>query len=407
MLYFIDNRIRNLWISYCQGTNDPQPREPYEERKPSMKRRYALILLMAAALGLTACQAKEEAPDAQSDGAADIQDIKDTEEAEEISSSDPILYKNLSSTIESLGEYKGLKATKNVAEVTDEDVKRQIQAAKISYAETIEVDRPAEEGDIVVIDFTGYVDGKTSDSLQGSDHPLELGSGQFVPGFEEQLIGASADSDVEVNVTFPTDYYEDMAGKEARFEVHVDAVKEYDGWNDSFVKKTLGYDSIAGMEASIRKDLEASAEEDAETALQSSLVEQLLAQCKFHIEESDVDAYVNQGMKQYEAAAQSCGMDLDSFLQSYMGATEEKMQESLSITASYRVQMTLAFHSIAQEENLTVSEEEYQSMLKDYASAYGYNDTAEVEAAVGRDLLMEQAEQEKVLDFILEHALVS
>lgn len=369
-----------------------------------MKRKYVMICLAAAMLSLTACGgSKTENTD--TDTAVEEADEKASEEV----TSNPVLYANLTSTLESLGEYKGLEATKNVAEVTDEEVQKEVRSQKNSYAEAVTVDRPAEGGDIVLINFTGYVDGETSDGLQGTDFSLELGSGQFVPGFEDQLIGAVAESEVEVNITFPEDYYEDLAGKDAMFEVYVQSVQEYqlDDWSDEFVKENLGYDSIADMEASIRAELESTAEEDAQANLESELVSQLLSGCKFNIEDSDVEAYVDQMMGQYETYAQMYGVDLETFLQNYVGTTEEEMREAYRPSASYRVQMTLAFHAIAEQENLTVSEEEYQTKLAEYAELYNYEDVNDVEETVGRELLEEQVEQEMVLDFILENAVIS
>ena len=197
-----------------------------------MKRKYVLFCLAVLLLGLTACGSSGN-EDSETDTAQE-----NTEgSAEETSGYDPVLYEDLTSTLVSLGPYKGLEAQRAVTAVTDEDVQAEVDAIKKEYSQLETVDRAAQEGDVVVIDFTGYVDGETSDSLQGTEYSLELGSGEMVPGFEDQLIGAVADETREISLTFPEEYYEEVAGKDAVFEVYVHEVQEYvlHDWSDVFV----------------------------------------------------------------------------------------------------------------------------------------------------------------------------
>ncbi|MDO4260849.1 MAG: FKBP-type peptidyl-prolyl cis-trans isomerase [Eubacteriales bacterium] len=157
-----------------------------------MKKRFVWMLALLLTAALAGCGSGENAAPAG----------ESEDDAGEVLY-DPVLYEDLSSTLVSLGQYKGLEAEFTVAEITDEEVADQVWSIQKNYAELVEADRPAQERDLLTIDFTGYVDGETSENLQGEGTSLEIGSGDFVPGFEEQLIGASAGDDVEVNLTFP------------------------------------------------------------------------------------------------------------------------------------------------------------------------------------------------------------
>lgn len=370
-----------------------------------MKKKYMMILLAAAMLSLTACS--PENADENTEEAAE--ETEDGEDAVQVPTYDPVLYEDLTSTIVSLGEYKGIEGTRTVAEVTDEDVLEEVETRKKDYAELTDVDRGAQMGDVVLIDFTGYVDGETSDELSGTEYSLELGSGEFVPGFEEQLVGAVADGDVEVNVTFPEDYYEDMAGKDARFEVHVESVQEYnmDEIDDDFIKENLGYDSEEAMVSAVKEELEADAEDEADSNLEYDLISTLLANSEFEVQEADIEAYTDQMMSEYETYASLYGVDLTTFLESYMGTTEEQMRNMFRETATFRVQMTLTFHEIAEKEGLEVSEEEYQEKLSQLAEDYGYEEPSEVEEIYSQGMLKEQMIQEKAIDLIRENAVIS
>lgn len=373
-----------------------------------MKKKYMAMLLAALVLSVTACGSKDTA-DAQTaaEDTDSAEEEADAEEAaDELLNYDPVLYEDLTSTIVSLAEYKGLTAVKTVQEVTDGDIQKEVRTIKKSYGELTDVDREAEEGDVVVIDFTGYVDGETSDSLQGTEYSLELGSGDFVPGFEDQLIGVKAGEDREVSLTFPEDYYEDMAGKDVVFDVHVHSVQSYvvEGWGDDFVRENLEYESIADMEAVIRQELEAQAEEDAAANFEYDLIESLLESCEYDIQDADVEAYIDEMMGEYQAYASAMGTDLETFLQSYVGMTEEQLRELFRETAVFRVKMTLTFHDIAEQEGIEIGDEEYQEQVNSLAEQYGYEDAADVEAVYSPAMIREQMIQEKVIDLIRDNA---
>lgn len=373
-----------------------------------MKRKYIIILLAGAMLSLTACGAKDSAG-TDNTAAAEQDTEAGGEEAPEDAEEETytqVTYESLTSTIKSLGEYKGLQAVRTVEEVTDEDVADEIRAIKKEYGELVETERPAERGDVVLIDYTGYVDGETSDSLQGTEFSLELGSGTFVPGFEDQLIGVSADEDRQLNLTFPEDYYEDMAGKDVTFDVHVQSVSSYkvDGWGDDFIKENLNYDSEEAMEASIRDELEAEAESDADANLEYDLIVALINASEFEVQEADVEACTEEMLTEYKTYASMYGVELEVFLQNYVGMTEQQLREAYRETADFRVKMMLALHEVAAREGIEVSDEDCDEKLSELAEQYGYDNAAAVEAVYSKDMVRSQMLQERAINLIRENA---
>lgn len=367
-----------------------------------------MALLAAAVLSLTACGSKENNTEQNAEQTSEDAVEQESEGTAE-GTYKQVSYKDLTSTIISLGQYKGLEMERMVEEVTDEDVQKEIKEIQKEYAQAVTVERPAQMGDVTIIDFTGYVDGETSDSLQGTEFSLELGSGQFVPGFEEQLVGASAGDTVEVNVTFPEEYYEDMAGKDARFDVYVQEVQGYEllDWGDEFIRENLEYDSEADMEACIRQELEDAAEEEADSNLEYELMLSVLDASEFQIQDADVEAYIQEMLGEYQIYASMYGVELGEFLQTYLNMTEEQLREAYRETAVFRVKMILALHEIAALENIEVSDEECTEKMENLAAEYGYTDTSAVEAVYSKDMIREQLIQEKAIDLIRENAVVS
>jgi trigger factor len=292
--------------------------------------------------------------------------------------------------------------------VTDEDVQSEIDSIRKEYATLTDVDRAAEEGDVVVIDYTGYVDGETSDAMQGTEYSLELGSGTFIPGFEDQLIGAVADEEREINVTFPEGYSEELSGKDAVFEVTVHNVQAYEveDWSDDFVKENTEYESIEDMETTIRQNLEEQAQEDAESNLEYDLISLFLENSEFDIQDSDVELYIDEMMSEYQTYATYYGMELEEFLESYVGTTEDELREMMRETAEFRVKMTLSFHEIAEKEGITITDDEYQDELNSLAEEYDYESAEAVEEAYSEAMIREQMIQEKVIDLIVENAVI-
>lgn len=379
-------------------------------KKVKMRKKWMMAGLIISALALTACGnkgIKEQKPDA----AVEIEESPGAADAGEEGAAEykRVSYKDLSSKVVSLGAYKGIEGKKTVEEVTDESVEKKIWQIKKESSELVDVDRAAREKDVVVIDYTGYVDGETTEELQGKEHPLELGSGSFVPGFEEQLVGAVAEEDREVNLTFPEDYYEEIAGKEVRFEVHVHKVQEYEAvnWDEDTLKEKLGYDSEADMAASVRKELEEEAESEADANLDYDLINQVLDGSEFDIQDADVTAYTDEMLSEYKAYASMYGVDLATYLQTYLNATEDQLREMYKETAVFRVKLVLALKEIADKEGLAVNDEEYTARLEEMAKQFGYEDVSALEAVYSRDVVEEQILQEKATSLIRENAVIS
>lgn len=350
-----------------------------------MKKRGYLILCMAGMLLLGGCgNAKQE-----------------TEETHT-----GILYEDLTSQLVHLGEYKGIKAARTVQEVTDEQVEEEVQKKKKEHSELVDAEREAQTGDVLVIDFTGYVDGETSDGLQGTNQRVEIGSRTFLEEFEDQLIGAAAGEDRKLNFTFPENYSKEVAGKDVEFDVHVYSVQEYrcEDWGDAFVKETFGYDSEQALRASIRQDLENDAAEDADEDWQYELIYTVLEGCEYEIEEADEEAYIDEMMKEYEVYADIYSMEVEELLQQTFGMSVAQMRENYRETAQFRVKMTLTFHDIAETEGMQVSEEAYEARLNELAEQYQYEDPKEIEEIYGKAMIEEELLQSQVIELIKENA---
>ena len=375
-----------------------------------MKKRYIIALLAAAMLSLTACggsQEQETEKPAEENTVEDAEESTEESTAEEVVFYDSVSFDTLTSKVVKLGAYKGIEAEKTVQEITEEDVQAEIDGIWKNYATLEDVDRAAGPGDVTVIDFTGYVDAETSESLQGTEHPLELGSGSFIPGFEDQLVGVSADADVEVKVTFPEDYHApEMAGKDALFEVHVHKVQEYvnNDWNDEFIRTNLGVESEDALRESLRAEMEAMAEETAEANLEYNLIVDLIQASEFQVEDADIQACTDEMMNQYISMAAQYGMALNELME-YMGTTEADVRELYKETARFRVQMMLALQQIVEAEGLETTEEERTAYKEAMAAEYGY-EVADIEDVYSEDMIIEQLLQEKAIGLIRDNAVI-
>ena len=367
-----------------------------------MKRKLVMMMVLAAALTLGAC-GKETAENTDSTTENTETDASGTGVAYEAP-----LYEDLTSKLVNLAEYKGVEAEKTVAEVTDEDVQAEIDSIQKENAELVDKTEPAETGDVVNIDFTGYINGETSDNLKGEGTDVEIGAGTMLPDFENQLVGVTTGEDTQISFTFPEDYNQEVAGKDVQFDIHVNSVQAYDlpELTDEYVQENTDYDSIEDMQASIREELEQNAQSDADDNWQYSLIKQVLDNSEFEIEDADVKAYTDEMLTEYQTYANMYGMEMEEFLQSQMGVTEEQLREAYRETATFRVKMTLAFHAIAEQEGLTVSDEEYQDRLSTLASQYGYDDPSQIEQVYAPELIKEQIIQEKAIDLIAENGKV-
>ncbi len=269
--------------------------------------------------------------------------------------------------------YKGIEVEKNVAEVTDADVDAEVENVRKRNARTIEVtDRAAAMGDIANIDFEGFVDGVAFDGGKGEGHDLTLGSGQFIPGFEDQIVGKTIGEEFDVNVTFPEEYgAAELAGKAAAFKTRLNAIKveELPALDDEFAKDVSEFDTLDEYKADIKSKMVKRNEDRAEAEVENAIAEALAEKLVGEIPEVMIDAEVDNTLRQQDERLRQSGLDLQTYLQ-YTGNTIESVREQLRPGAEKQVKVRLALEKIASLEAVTVSEEETEEEFQKIADAY-------------------------------------
>lgn len=272
-----------------------------------------------------------------------------------------------------LGDYKGLEVPKSEVEVTDEDVDAEIKKEQEKNSRTVTVeDRGAENGDITTIDFEGFVDGVAFEGGKGTDYPLTLGSGSFIPGFEDQLVGAKAGDHVEVNVTFPEEYQAaELAGKAAVFQCDVKKVeaKELPELDDDFAQDVSEFDTLAEYKEDIKKNLTDKKEKEARAAKENAAVDKAIENAQMEIPDAMVDTQVRQMINDFASRMQSQGLTMEQYFQ-FTGMTVEKMQEEMKPQALKRIQTRLVLEKIAEVENIQPTEEEVNEEISKMAEMY-------------------------------------
>ena len=272
-----------------------------------------------------------------------------------------------------LGDYKGLEVPKSETEVTDEDVDAEIKKEQEKNSRTVTVeDRGAENGDITTIDFEGFVDGVAFEGGKGTDYPLTLGSGSFIPGFEDQLVGAKAGDHVEVNVTFPEEYQAaELAGKAAVFQCDVKKVeaKELPELDDDFAQDVSEFDTLAEYKEDIKKNLTDKKEKEARAAKENAAVDKAIENAQMEIPDAMVDTQVRQMINDFASRMQSQGLTMEQYFQ-FTGMTVEKMQDEMKPQALKRIQTRLVLEKIAEVENIQPTEEEVNEEISKMAEMY-------------------------------------
>ena len=274
-----------------------------------------------------------------------------------------------------LGEYKGLEVEEKSVEVTDEDVEQEIENLRERQAElVVKEDSEIEDGDTAVIDFEGFKDGVAFEGGQGENHSLEIGSGQFIPGFEEQLIGKKAGDETEVEITFPEEYHaEDLAGQDAVFKVKIHEVKakELPELDDEFAKDVdEEVETLDELKAKKREELETNKKQQAENEQREELLQQASDNVEVEIPEAMVDTEVNQMVREFEQQLQMQGMTLEMYSQ-FSGQDENALKEQMREDAEKRVKTNLTLEAIAEAENLEATEEDIDAELEKMGSMYG------------------------------------
>ena len=273
-----------------------------------------------------------------------------------------------------LGEYKGLKVDKVSNRVTTKEVDAKLEEEQKKNARTVAVeDRAVQDGDEVVLDFEGFVDGVAFEGGKGENYPLTIGSGSFIPGFEEQLIGVEAEKEVEVNVTFPEEYHsEDLAGKAAVFKctVHEIKVKELPELDDEFAAEVSEFDTLEEYKADMKAKIKEEKIAEAKAKKEDQAVEKAIANATMEIPEAMINTQAQQILDDFARRMQSQGLTMDQYLQ-FTGMTVEKLMEDAKPQAKKRIETRLVLEAIAKAENIEISDEKLDEELAKMAESYG------------------------------------
>ncbi|MCY8547771.1 trigger factor [Bacillus vallismortis] len=306
-----------------------------------------------------------------------------------------------------LGEYKGLGVEKDDATVTDEDVQNELKALQERQAELVVKEEGAvEEGNTVVLDFEGFVDGEAFEGGQAENYSLEVGSGSFIPGFEEQLIGLEAGAEKDVEVTFPEEYHaEELAGKPAVFKVKIHEIKakELPELDDEFAKDIdEEVETLAELTEKTKKRLEEAKENEADAKLREELVLKASENAEIDVPQAMVDTELDRMLKEFEQRLQMQGMNLELYTQ-FSGQDEAALKEQMKEDAEKRVKSNLTLEAIAKAENLEVTDEEVDAELSKMAEAYNMP-VENIKQAIGStDAMKEDLKVRKAIDFLVEN----
>ncbi|GAB9260693.1 trigger factor [Ligilactobacillus animalis] len=307
-----------------------------------------------------------------------------------------------------LGQYKDLEVKAQSTEVTDEEVDAEIKKLQEQQAELVlKEDQPAAEGDTVVIDFEGKVDGVAFDGGKGENYSLELGSNTFIPGFEDQLVGHKAGETVEVNVTFPEEYHaEDLKGKDAVFEttIHEVKTKELPELDDEFAKDVdEEVDTLVELKAKTRERLEAQKQNAAKEAIQEEVIDKAVENAEIgEIPGAMIEEDVHRQMDQYLAGLQQQGISADMYYK-LTGSSEEDLHKQFESGAQKRVKTNLVLEAIVAAEDIKASEEEINAEIKELATQYGMEEAA-VRSALSDDMLNHDIAIRKVVKEMTDSA---
>lgn len=306
-----------------------------------------------------------------------------------------------------LGEYKGLKVAKLPTEATDEDVDNELKNLQDRNSRLIVADdRAAQDGDTVSLDFEGFVDGVAFEGGKGENYPLELGSGSFIPGFEEQVAGHKIDEEFDVNVTFPKEYAEELAGKDAVFKctIHEIKAKELPELNDEFAQDASEFDTLDELKADLKKQISDKKEADAKTDMENQLLEQISNNMTVEIPECMFAKRQDEMAQEYDYRLRSQGLDLDTYLK-YLGQDMDSFKETFKEGAEKQVKVSVALKAIISAENIEASDEDINAEAEKIGAQYGM-DAEQVKKVLPADQLAEDVKRNKAVDLIVNSAVV-
>ena len=307
-----------------------------------------------------------------------------------------------------LGDYKGMSVSKQDTEVSDADVDAELENKRQQQAELVlKEDEPAAKGDTVVIDYVGTVDGEKFDGGSADNYSLELGSGSFIPGFEDQLIGHKADEDVDVKVTFPEDYHaKNLAGKEAVFNVKIHEVKEKQlpDLDDEFAKDVdEDVDTLDELKEKTKKQLQEQKEDAAKSAIEDEAIEAAVNNAEIaDIPQAMLDQDTDRQVQQYLAGMQQQGINPQMYFQ-ITGSSEDDLKKQFASDADKRVKTNLVLEAIVKDADLTASDDDIKKEISDLAKQFGMEEDA-VEKSLTKDMLAHDIEIKKAVDLVADSA---
>lgn len=306
-----------------------------------------------------------------------------------------------------LGDYKGLKVAAVSTEATDEDVENELLQMQKRNSRLIDItDRAAEMGDTATIDFEGFTDGVPFEGGKGENYPLELGSGSFIPGFEEQVAGHSIDEEFDVNVTFPEEYAPELAGKDAVFKCRIHEIKstELPELDDEFAKDVSEFDTLDEVKEDLKKKIAQEKETKAKTDIENQLLEKVVEGMEAEIPECMFNQRTDEMMQEYSYQLQNSGIDLDTYLQ-YMGQDKETFKNSLREGAEKQVKLSLALTAVIKAENIEPTEEEINEEAAKIGANYGM-DAEQVKKSLSPARIAEDVARNKAVDLIVDSAVI-
>ncbi|MCI9612133.1 MAG: trigger factor [Eubacterium sp.] len=309
-----------------------------------------------------------------------------------------------------LGEYKGVAVTKSEVSVSDEEVTAELENIRNQQARTIEVtDRAVQEGDTVIIDFEGFVDGVAFEGGKGENHPLEIGSHAFIDNFEEQLIGKNAGDETEVHVTFPEQYQaKELAGKPAVFQVKIHTIKakEVPELSDEFISDISEFETLDEYKADVKEKLLKRKEDAAKGAKEDEAIQKIIDASKMDIPDPMIDMQCENMIQEFEGRISQQGLSLEQYMQ-FSGSNIDKIKEQVRPEAVQRIQSSLVLEKIAEKENVEVTEDEINAQIDKMASVYGMPGEKMKEFLSEEDTenIKRNLSIEKAVEIIMEHAV--
>ncbi len=309
-----------------------------------------------------------------------------------------------------LGKYKGVKVDKFDVEVTDQEIDAEINREREKNARTVDVtDRAVQNGDVTVIDFEGFVDGEAFEGGKGEDYPLTIGSGAFIPGFEEALVGAEIGKETDVNVTFPEDYQAaELAGKAAVFKCTVKKIqeKQLPELDDEFVEEVSEEsDTVDQYKEEIRKKLAKKAEETAKAEKEDAVIDAIIAEAQMEIPDAMVETQQRQMVQEFAQRMQAQGISMEQYMQ-FTGATPDILLEQAKPQALKRIQSRLVLEAVVAAEKMEASEEEFEEEVKSMGEVYQMeaDKVKELLGENGKKQVMEDLCIKKAVEFVVENA---